>query len=92
MFLLILHFVVRTVGRVFLLPVIGLFSVSIENFAVLTVMGRVGTVKKGSSLNYSKRWSRGKHEGFRNTFYGDPIDRLDKARDDSALGSSAKLC
>ena len=38
------------------------------------------------------RLSRGKHEGFRNTFYGDPIDRLDKARDDSALSSDAKLC
>jgi hypothetical protein len=44
MFLLVLRFIIRTAGRVFLLQVIGFFSVSIENFAVLTVMGRVRAV------------------------------------------------
>ena len=44
MFFLVLRFIVRTVGSVFVLPVIGFFSASNENFAVLTLMGTVGTV------------------------------------------------
>jgi hypothetical protein len=44
MFLFVLGFIIRTVGSILLLPVIWFSSVSAENLAFGTVMGRVRTV------------------------------------------------